>query len=168
MSILENRAKRGHVHVSPAESNAEPTKAAPITQIDDAKLKEILKPNSKPLLVNFWATWCGPCREEFPDLVKIDKEYRGKIDFITISLDFPEEINTGVPKFLSEMNADMPTYLLVSADENALITSIAKDWNGALPTTILYSADGEMSYLKAGIVNPATLKNEIAKTLTGK
>ena len=100
--------------------------------------------------------------------MKIDKEYRGKIDFITISLDFPEEINTGVPKFLSEMNAEMPTYLLVSADENALITSIAKDWNGALPTTILYSADGEMSYLKAGIVNPATLKNEIAKTLTGK
>lgn len=111
---------------SPAETKPQAANQPPrVTQIDDAKIKQLLKPSSgKPLLVNFWATWCVPCREEFPDLVKIDDEFKGEIDFITVSLDFIEELNTGVPQFLSEMKAEMPTYLLTSADENVLISSI--------------------------------------------
>ena len=159
---------KDHAHPPPAESKPQPAGQARVTQIDDAKLKQLLKPSGKPLLVNFWATWCGPCREEFPDLVKIDNEYRGRIDFITISLDFVEELNTGVPKFLSEMKAEMPTYLLVSADENAIISSIAKDWNGALPSTILYNEKGDISYLRQGKVNAETLKGEIEKTLVAR
>src|SRR5688572_5648600 len=57
-----------------------------VTKIDQTRYAELIKPGAKPLLINFWATWCVPCREEFPDLVKIDGEYKGKIDFITISL----------------------------------------------------------------------------------
>jgi thiol-disulfide isomerase/thioredoxin len=145
----------------------EPRAANPprVAQIDDAKIKQLLKPDGKPLLVNFWATWCGPCREEFPGLVKIDAEYRGKIDFFTVSLDFVEELDTGVPKFLSEMKAEMPTYLLVSSDENTLISSISKDWSGALPFTILYDEKGEITYLRQGKVEHEILKSEIEKTL---
>ena len=150
---------------SPPETKTRASNLPHVTQIDDAKIKQLLKPGGKPLLVNFWATWCGPCREEFPDLVKIDHEYRGKIDFFTISLDFIEELNTGVPKFLSEMKAEMPTYLLTSADENTLISSIAKDWNGGLPFTILYNEKGEITYLRQGKVKHETLKSEIEKTL---
>jgi thiol-disulfide isomerase/thioredoxin len=139
-----------------------------VTQIDDAKIRELLKAKDKPLLVNFWATWCVPCREEFPDLVKIDNEYRGKIDFITISLDFVEDIDTLVPEFLSEMKASMPAFLLVSEDESALITSITKDWSGALPFTILYNPKGEMIYFHQGIVKPEVLKAEIEKSLTNR
>ena len=159
-------ATKDHSHPSPAGSNPSTAGQPRVTQIDDAKLKQLLKPDGKPLLVNFWATWCGPCREEFPDLVKIDEEYRGRIDFVTISLDFPEELDAAVPKFLSEMKAEMPTYLLVSADENAMISSIAKDWTGALPATILYNEKGETTYLRQGKVNPETLKGEIEKTLS--
>ncbi len=151
---------------NPAAETA-PRSAGPpqVSQIDDAKLKQLLKPNGKPLLVNFWATWCGPCREEFPDLVRIDTEYRGKIDFITVSLDFIEELDAGVPKFLTEMNAEMPTYLLISADENTVISSIAKDWSGGLPFTILYNEKGEISFSRQGKVDHETLKAEIEKTL---
>jgi thiol-disulfide isomerase/thioredoxin len=152
----------------PAPRLPSETKPPSVTQIDDEKIKQLLKPSGKPLLVNFWATWCGPCREEFPDLVKIDAEYKGKIDFITITLDFEEELTTGVPKFLREMEAEMPTYLLVSADENTLIPSIAKDWSGALPFTILYNENGQIAYLRQGKVNPETLKAEIEKTLAEK
>jgi len=56
-----------------------------VKQINEIALKNLLKPNGKPLLVNFWATWCDPCREEFPDLVKIDEDYKGKIDFKLIA-----------------------------------------------------------------------------------
>lgn len=153
---------------SPAETKPQPANQPRATQIDDARIKELLKPGGKPLLVNFWATWCGPCREEFPDLVKIDAEYRGKIDFFTVSLDFIEEIDTAVPQFLSEMNAEMPTYLLISADENTLISSISKDWNGGLPFTILYNEKGEITYFLQGKVNHETLKGEIEKTLGEK
>src|SRR6185369_3239414 len=83
-----------------------------IKQIDSNGLRKALTPSSKPLLVNFWATWCDPCREEFPDLVKLDAEYKGKIDFITISLDELSEIDRDVPKFLTDMKAPMPAYLL--------------------------------------------------------
>jgi len=56
------------------------------------------------------------------------------------------------------MKAEMPAYLLVSPDENAIISSIAKDWNGALPSTILYKEKGEINYLRQGKVNHETLR----------
>lgn len=152
---------------SPAETKPPAANPPKVTQVDDALIRQLLKPVGKPLLVNFWATWCAPCREEFPDLVKIDKEYRGsgKIDFITVSLDFIEEIDTSVPEFLSEMNAEMPTYLLTSVDENTLISSISKDWSGALPFTILYNEKGGIAFSHQGKVSHETLKGEIEKTL---
>jgi thiol-disulfide isomerase/thioredoxin len=151
----------------PAETKQTPANPLKITQIDDAKIKELLKPNGKPLLVNFWATWCVPCREEFPDLVKIDADYRGKIDFFTVSLDYIEEINRDVPKFLAEMKAEMPAYLLVSEDESTLISTIAKDWSGGLPFTILYNQKGEIVYFRQGKVKVDVLRAEIEKNFVG-
>ena len=136
-----------------------------VTKIDLARYSELIKPQTKPLLINFWATWCGPCREEFPDLVKIDNEYKGKIDFITVSLDFEEELNTGVPQFLREMKADIPTYLLITPDESAAIGMISNDWGGALPLTVLFAANGERVLFKQGVVKSAELKASIDKLI---
>src|SRR5687768_16627705 len=83
-----------------------------VKQIDIVGLKKLIKPAGRPLLINFWATWCPPCVEEFPDLVKIDSDYRGKLDVITVSLDDLAEIEISVPRFLAEMKAEMPAYLL--------------------------------------------------------
>ena len=140
----------------------EPKVLIKVSQVDDAKLKEILKPkDGKPLLVNFWATWCEPCREEFPDLVKIAGDYQGKLDVVTVSLDDITEINTSVPQFLSEMKALMPTYLLVSEDESAVIGSISKEWSGGLPFTILYNEKGELLYFKQGKFKTIELREKI-------
>ena len=136
-----------------------------VTKIDLTRYTELIKPGAKPLLINFWATWCVPCREEFPDLVKIDNEYKGKIDFITISLDFEEELNTGVPQFLKEMKADMPTYLLVTPDESAAIGMISKEWGGGMPLTVLYSPSGQVAFFHQGVVKPAELKAAIDKLI---
>lgn len=147
----------------PSPKKTSPVNLPKVTQIDEAGLKNALKTNGKPLLVNFWATWCDPCREEFPDLVKIDMDYKGKIDFITISLDFPEEIKTTVPQFLSEMKAEMPAFLLKVADENAVISSISKDWAGGMPFTILYNEKGEIAFFTQGKVKMDILRAEIDK-----
>ncbi len=136
-----------------------------VTQIDIEGLKALIKPKGKPLLINFWATWCDPCREEFPDLVKIDNAYKGKIDLVTVSLDDLADIKTLVPKFLTEVKAEMPAYLLKTADESAAITMVAKDWSGNLPLTILFAPSGETAYIRMGKVKYETVTAEIDKIL---
>jgi thiol-disulfide isomerase/thioredoxin len=136
-----------------------------VTKIDIEGLRKLLKPNGKPLLINFWATWCDPCREEFPDLVKLDAVYRGKIDLITVSLDDLADINTNVPKFLNEMKAEMPAYLLKTPDESAAISLVSKDWSGNLPLTILFDAGGEIAYARNGKIRYEAMTAEIDKTL---
>lgn len=157
--FAQNKSVEKKTDLPKAETKA--LTAVKVTQIDDAKLRELVKPNGKPLLVNFWATWCDPCREEFPDLVKIENDYRGKIDVITISLDDITDINTAVPKFLSEMKAEMPSYLLVSKDEGAIISTISKDWSGGLPFTIVYNEKGETIYFKQGKFKVPELREKI-------
>lgn len=150
--------------VSP-KTSATPANLPKVTQVDEIKLKSLIKPNGKPLLVNFWATWCDPCREEFPDLVKISVDFKDKIDFITISLDDLAEINGDVPKFLAQMKAEMPAYLLKSTNEDAAITSVSKDWRGGMPFTILFNEKGEMAYSKEGKFKPEVLRQEIEKLI---
>jgi thiol-disulfide isomerase/thioredoxin len=142
------------------------SKGPTIKQIDSNGLRKALTPSHKPLLVNFWATWCDPCREEFPDLVKLDAQYKGKIDFITISLDELSEIDRDVPKFLTDMKAGMPAYLLKAQDDDAAIAFVSKEWSGALPLTILYDASGKQMYYRQGKVKIETVRAEIDKLLT--
>lgn len=153
----------------PAPKNAAVNPNLPkVTQIDTIALKNLLKregENAKPLLINFWATWCDPCREEFPDLVKLDADYKGKIDFITISLDYLSEINGDVPKFLAEMKAEMPAYLLKTDNEEAAIAMVSKTWQGGLPFTILFDAGGKEIYQRQGKIKPETMRAEIDKLI---
>ena len=157
-----------------AQQNAENVKTAAVsdspkvTQIDEISIKKLLKPNGKPLLVNFWATWCIPCQEEFPDLVEIDNEFKGKIDFITITLDDLAEIDRDVPKFLAEMKATMPTYLLRTTDENGVIGSISKEWTGGLPFTVLYDEKGDVAHARQGKIKPDVVRAKISSLIEPK
>ena len=132
----------------------------------DALKVLIAKPKDKPLLVSFWATWCDPCRDEFPDLVKIDKDYRPQsLDFVTISLDEVADIKTSVPAFLSQMKATMPAYLLDDKDPEPAINAVDPRWQGDLPATFLYNAKGEIIYKHVGRVNTVELREAIEKLI---
>jgi thiol-disulfide isomerase/thioredoxin len=147
------------------KADAEPAVTSKVTQIDIVGLKKLIKPTGRPLLINFWATWCPPCTEEFPDLVKIGADYRGKLDVITVSLDDLADIDTYVPKFLAEMKAEMPAYLLHTNDEGAAIRLIAKDWAGNLPMTVLYDGSGTVAYMRNGKIRVQPLRDNIDKLL---
>ena len=136
--------------------------------INAAELQGLLKRDGRsPLLVNYWATWCDPCRDEFPDLVKIDDQYRTKgLDFIAISLDDLADINTAVPKFLREMKATMPVYLLNVADPEPAIKAVDRDWGGALPATFLYNNKGEVVYKHFGRIKVDELRAAIEKVMS--
>src|ERR1051325_4368632 len=140
------------------------------TAVNAEEMQALLKRNgSRPLLVNYWATWCDPCRDEFPELVRIDKEYRAKgLDFIAITLDELADINTAVPKFLRTMNARMPVYLLHVVDPEPTINSIDATWGGALPATFLYDKNGQVVYKHFGRVNTPELRAAIDKLVSSK
>ena len=149
---------------SSPNSSTSPTGSGPqITQINEIALKKLLVPNGKPLLINFWATWCDPCREEFPELVKINAEYKGRIDFITISLDDLADMNTAVPKFLTDMHAEMPAYLLKAADDEAAMRSVSANWSGGLPFTVLLDEKGNTRYYRQGKIRPDILRAELSR-----
>ena len=154
---------------APAQSMtgaAKPTEIA-VREIDTDGLKALLKrdpASTRPLLVNFWATWCEGCRDEFPDLVKIDEHYRPKgLDFIAISLDDLKDIHTEVPKFLRQMHASVPVYLLNVNDPEPAIIAVDPEWGGALPATFLYNAQGKIVYKHFGRIKDSELRAAIDK-----
>lgn len=136
-----------------------------VTQVDIEGLRSLIKPNGKPLLINFWATWCDPCREEFPDLVKLSAAYKDKVDFVTVSLDDLADIGTAVPKFLAGVKSTMPAYLLKTPDESAAILLVAKDWSGNLPMTAIFASSGETVYVRMGKFRYETLIEELDRLL---
>ncbi len=161
---------------SPAAAQQKRTskKAQPkisVAAIDAAGLLEVLKRDAtknKPLLVNFWATWCDPCREEFPDLVRIEKQYRPHgLDFTAVSLDDLSEIKTSVPQFLRQMQVTVPTYLLNVSDPDTAIHQVDPAWSGALPATFLYDSQGKLVYKRLGRIKLPELTAAIEKLLKG-
>ena len=140
---------------------------AVVSAIDTEALKGLLTQQRQlPLLVNFWATFCDPCRDEFPDLVKIDKDYRPHaLEFVTVSLDDVSEIKNEVPKFLDSMKATMPAYLLDASDPEPAINLVDRKWRGDLPATFLYNDKGEVVYRHIGRVNTAELREAIEKVV---
>jgi thiol-disulfide isomerase/thioredoxin len=155
-----------------AAGHAVATPLPAVTELDGAGLAKLLRregasgAEARPLLVNFWATWCEPCRTEFPDLVKIDSEFRPRgLEFVVVSVDDVSEIKSGVPRFLRRMRAGMPAYLLNATDSDAVVTAVDPTWNGELPATFLYDREGKVAFKHTGIVKPAELREALEKVL---
>ncbi|MCA1630345.1 MAG: TlpA family protein disulfide reductase [Acidobacteria bacterium] len=142
-----------------------------VAEIDLEGLKKVLArgddpAKARPLLVNFWATWCDPCREEFPDLVKVNNDYKDRgLDIVVISGDEVSEIKTGVPKFLSRMKATMPAYLLNVPDMEVVINTVDTTWGGDMPATFLFDRAGRIVFKHFGRVDPKELRAELDKVL---
>jgi thiol-disulfide isomerase/thioredoxin len=145
--------------------------AAPkVIEIKEAELKSLLGAGAgreRPLLVNFWATWCVPCREEFPDLVEIRGQYGpDTLDFVLVSLDEPSDIGKAVPEFLAEARATaFPSYLLNADDSDAAINLVDPTWSGELPATFLYDRSGALVFKHGGRVKPAELRAALDEAL---
>jgi thiol-disulfide isomerase/thioredoxin len=165
--LTSSAVAQGKSKAKPRSTQAAPA-PAPVRAVNTAEMQDLLKRDgSRPLLVNYWATWCDPCRDEFPDLVKIDKDFRARgLDFIAITLDDLADIKTAVPKFLQQMNAQMPVYLLNVPDPEPAINLVDREWGGALPATFLYNNHGEIVYKHFGRVKPDELRAAIEKVMS--
>lgn len=132
--------------------------------IDENRIKDLIKNSSDKLrLINVWATWCGPCVNEFPDFVTINRMYRKRdFEFISISADNPQKKEM-VLKALKNMTASNTNYLFSKDDKYKLIEAVDSNWTGALPYTILIEPGGEIIYAKQGTINPMEMKTLIVE-----
>jgi peroxiredoxin len=148
-----------------AKSDAEWAKQpVGLQMIDEAGVKELLKNNSDKLrLINVWATWCGPCVEELPSFVAMNRMYRARdFELITISADNPEKKDK-VLKALQKLQLSNTNYLFSIDDKYQLIEAIDPNWKGALPYTVLVEPGGKIVYAKQGTINAAEMKTMIVE-----
>ena len=126
-----------------------------VDKIRVADLKEIMRKDSgKVILVNAWATWCKPCQDEIPGILKLRKAFRGKpFRLILLSADDADDINKKVRPALKKFKVDFPSYLMNDKSDQAFISGMSSEWNGALPTSFLFDRTGK---LKATLVGERT------------
>ena len=134
-----------------------------VSPIDAVGLAAVAKNDSPKLrLINAWATWCGPCVVEFPELVTINRMYRGRaFEIVTVSAD-PAPLRADVLKFLKDKQASTRNYFAADADDHdAMINAVDAEWQGELPHTLLVAPGGRVVYRTRGAFDPLALRKAI-------
>lgn len=140
-----------------------------VRTIDERGLDSLItKRNGNALVLNIWATWCIPCKEEFPDLVKLSTALKQQhADVVAISVDFPDEIQSKVAPFIKKMKTTFPVYVSDFPSQDAFINSFDKEWSGAVPATFIYDAGGTQRKYLLGKQTYDQLKKAV-DDVTGK
>jgi thiol-disulfide isomerase/thioredoxin len=130
--------------------------------IDADGVEALVGNDSKKLrLINVWATWCGPCVIEFPDLVDVHRIYRGRdFEVVTIDADPPDKREKAL-EFLREKQASTRNYAFDQGDPYALIDAVDPEWAGNLPHTIVVAPGGEVLYRSDGAFDTLRLRKAI-------
>ena len=142
-----------------AKWDAEPVALA---GIDLEAVKKLAANDGKKLrLVNVWATWCGPCVIELPELVEMNRMYRKRdFEMITISMDEPEKKDRALEK-LKDLKVATTNYIYTGANKDKFIEALDAKWEGPVPHTLLIAPGGKVIYRHTGAVDPMELKKAI-------
>ena len=134
--------------------------------IDVGGLKQLVtQRNGKILFLNFWATWCQPCVEEFPEIVRLASEMPDtEIEFVAVSLDYPDEVESKILPFIREKKVPFKVLVADAKDQDTFINAVSPRWNGALPLTIIYDVEGQQRSFLVGQGSYEIFKKEILKT----
>jgi peroxiredoxin len=137
----------------------QPVSVALATKADLQKLRT--NPSHQMMLVDFWATWCGSCVVEFPEIENTLRMYSDRdFSLVTVSANMPDE-KAGVLRFLEKQHATSTNLLFGSEDTTAMQTAFDPAWDSAVPYTVLLSADGKVLYKKLGTVDVLELRRTI-------
>lgn len=146
-----------------ARWDAEPVTLEPI---DVAGVSRLVKDtDSKLTVINVWATWCGPCVAELPELVTMNRMYRVRpFRLVTISLDDPDKQAEAI-RILKENHVAATNYLFKGSDRDAFAEGLDKNWPGPIPYTLIVAPGGKVIYRKVGAIDPLEVKRAIVGQL---
>jgi thiol-disulfide isomerase/thioredoxin len=135
-----------------------------IRAVNYDELKSIVQKNDDVLyVVNFWATWCGPCVEELPSFMEVNDQLKNKDNYkmILVSLDNVDDLETHVRHFVTKRDISPDIYLLDDNKRmNIWIPDIDPNWSGNIPATVFYK-NGKKLFFIDGQIDKETLKKTI-------
>lgn len=113
------------------------TQAQPIKKMKMDQLLKMIDTSKTPLVVNFWATWCGPCIREIPWFEKAVKEYAGqKVKLILVSIDYPDDY-AGIAAFAKKQGYTSQIIWLNETDPDVFCPKVDKSWKNTIPVTLM-------------------------------
>lgn len=140
----------------------------PLTPVSSAELKRIIRESEAPVvLVNMWATWCGPCREEFPDLMRLHRAYASRgLKMVLVSWDVEPRV---AQEFLARQGVDFVSYIKTEAEgDTAFIDAVDSRWSGAFPATLIYDRARTVRVLWEGKRSYAEFESAVRALLESK
>ena len=143
------------------------TAPAPSPASAGAILAQVKRPGAAAVLVNVWATWCSPCRDEFPDLLHVARDLAPKgLRLVLVSVDFPgSEAETR--SFLTSQGVDFPTFVRTGKDET-FVDELESQWSGAIPATFVYDGGGKLVRFWEGRASYPVIKKRAQEALDTK
>jgi thiol-disulfide isomerase/thioredoxin len=135
--------------------NPDPAPDFKITALDGKPIT-LAALQGKVVLLNFWATWCGPCRAEIPDLVALQERYDGRLQIIGLNVDDEE---ADIQQYVKETKINYP--VAMTSNE------VRRQFGGipALPTSFVLDTEGRVVQKHVGLWNPAVYETEIRALL---
>ena len=128
-----------------------PLFAATLNDLDDTPVA-LERYKGKPLIVNFWARWCGPCRAEIPELIKFRAAHKGKIEVLGIGIEDKAE---PAKEFAKAYEMDYP--VLVAKEKGIPLMQALGNSKGGLPYTLFIDRNGQVVQKKMGLIKKADL-----------
>ena len=137
------------------------TSGPPLERVGAERLKALAAaPGARATLLSVWASWCGPCREEFPALYRVMRRHP-EARWLLVSADFDAQLGEA-RRFLRDHGITDTTYLKQGGDQ-PFIDALAPEWSGSLPATILYDARGRRVAFWEGAGDSARFEAALAQ-----
>lgn len=146
---------------------AQTKKKIVVEEVNKTKLEKLIKNrNGKILFLNVWASWCPPCKKEFPDLVKLAEKYKNKrVEFVGLSVDDKSDLESEVIPFLEKNNVNFKIYIQNFDKVEDLINFLNPAWRGEIPTTFIYDKKGVRQKFIIGMRDFDSFDKEIQAVL---
>lgn len=142
-------------------ANSQEIRSVKITEVE-----KMIAESKTPLIVNVWATWCGPCLEELPYFQKEVKEHsKDSVQLLLVSLDFKEAFPKDITRFVNKKKILTPVVWLDETDADYFCPKIDAQWSGAIPATLFINNKTGYRKFYEGKISHEGLKKEIMAML---
>jgi thiol-disulfide isomerase/thioredoxin len=144
---------------SQSKSNPSETIAPdPQIGVEAVELRDLITQSDRPyVLLNFFATWCRPCRTELPDLVELQNDPESEIKVLLVSIDNAGDAKGKLRDFLGEMGVNFKTYARPMG-EASLIKQFYPIWNNSIPLSLIYNRQGQLLEAITGLTDRAEIE----------